>query len=816
MRTPKLMLKALGAVAFTAMVSVGCTGLKQYEIDAPDDLADKIAEYAAEKAAKQSDDYTEIDLTATLVGAEDNSSAWWSEFSQYFTVPSGKKLYLEFENFGSGVNNWNNWNVAVANGKERDTDGYAEYFVMRSDAYGWGNADYKGNMIEFDYNGVGVDGVNWDEFREKMQGAYVTLSLDHARAGAAYLEVHSVATDGFTIVEKYNQPVSATEDINAFLVADGSHFNMKKAYLVPSEIAEIPDYPLTELQLSNTPVTVALGDEDYWGATVATAVFEDGYTAEIPMEDLYIKEPDMSTTGTKTVVVSYAKTKLGKPGDPIAAYYTFEVTDFASISVTKLPYTTTYYLAGEAMPFFTGGLEVTGVKSDGSTAVLDNAALIFGDVQPLPGPQDIEIEFAGIKTSCPVTVKPGIEAVGATDFSNGWWTTFMAQDKPVPAGESATVHMFVYSDNLENWHSPCTILRNSALAEYAVTRMDSYGWGAGYEGNPDLKVESDWDFNVFAANQNMSAVSITVTNNGNNTADVVYNVTYATGETHVQKYLGIIVDSSDLQMGIVTEESYLVILDKPAADAKLVGISATATVNVVGGAKFLVLSPEAIQVMADYSDGSSAVLSASDVEFGINDMVYEATPGTYADVATVKYTPAGGSEMTAGVTLVVKASDQEGQATQVGASDFSGGWYDPATGYLTISKDWTVAAGQSQSVSMTVGSDNAGNWHSPSVVLRKADGSEYVVVRQDNFGWGNSWDACVKTCNWNWDTFASNINGSKVFITVSNDGQGMASICYHVVDASTDVYYQYYNQIAVDSSDVQFAVATEAAYLIFD
>ena len=317
MKTRKLMLLA----ALTAAVSVGCTALEPYTINAPSDLQDKIKEYADEKAANQSDEYTEIDITATLVGAEDNSSAWWTEFSQYFTVPPGKKLYVEFENFGSGANNWNNWNVCVSNG-ERDTDGYSEYFVLRSDWYGWGNADYNGAVIEFDYGG---GEVNWDEFREKMQGAYVTLSVDHARAGAAYLEVHSVSTDGFEIIEKYNQPVSATNDIDVFLIADGSHFNIKKAYLVPSEIEEIPDFPLVDLVLTQTPVAIALGEEDYWGETVATAVFEDGFYTVVPKEDLYITEPDMTTTGTKTVVVSYAKTKLGKAGDPVAAYYNFEV-----------------------------------------------------------------------------------------------------------------------------------------------------------------------------------------------------------------------------------------------------------------------------------------------------------------------------------------------------------------------------------------------------------------------------------------------------------------------------------------------------------
>jgi hypothetical protein len=54
---------------------------------------------------------------------------------------------------------------------------------------------------------------------------------------------------------------------------------------------------------------------------------------------------------------------------------------------------------------------------------------------------------------------------------------------------------------------------------------------------------------------------ITVTNNGNNTADILYNVTYANGETHFQKYAGVTVDSSDLTCALVTEVSYLVFVE---------------------------------------------------------------------------------------------------------------------------------------------------------------------------------------------------------------------------------------------------------------
>ena len=804
------MLKALFATAFTAAVTVGCTGLEPYTIDAPDDLAEKIAAYKAEKEAGKSDDYEEITLTTAIVGAEDNTSGWWTEFSQYFTVPSGKKLFIEFENFGSGANNWNNWNVCVANGKERDTEGYSEYFVLRSDAYGWGNADYAGSVIEFDYGG---GEVNWDEFREKMQGAHVTMSIDHARAGAAYLEVHSVATGGFDIVEKYNQTVSATEDINVFLIADGSHFNMKKAWLVPSEIAEIPDFNAESISVIGYPITVPLGNEDYWGDAVATVTFEDGFTATVAKEDLTITEPDMTTLGMKTVAYTYNLTKLGKPGKAVLGYYNFEVTDLASIAVTKAPVTSTYYLYDQAMPFFTQGLEVTGTKGDGSTVVLDNAALTFGQVQPVAGTQDIEISFSdGISTSFPVNVKIGTEAIGLPDYTNGWWTTFLSADKPVPAGESATVHLFVYSDNLANWHSPCTILRKADMTEYGVVRMDSFGWGTGYDGNPNLVLESDWNFDTFAANQNMSAVSITVTNNGDNTADVRYNVTYANGETHFQQYSGITVDSADLQMGIVTEESYLIVLESAAVDAKLIGIEASAEAFLIGGAKGLTLSSEGLKVNALYSDGSKLPLKTGlfTVDFADDNVFYAGTPGTVANVATVSYTDPVGAVFTAPVNLTVKASEQAAQTDPVGAADFSNAWW------TTFSNNWNVPAGTAQAVSMAVKSDNAGNWHSPCVILRKADGTEYVVVRMDNYGWGGSYDETVKTCDWNWDTFQANIDGSQVDITVANDGNGTASIRYHVVYANGEEHFQFYDGLAVDSADVTFAIVTEESYLIFD
>ena len=560
MKTQNLMLKALCALAAAAAVSMGCTGLEPYSVDAPEDLADKIAEYQAEKQASQSDDYTEITITTAIAGAEDNSTGWWTEFSQYFIVPSGKKLVVEFENFGSGANNWNNWNVCVATPYERGADGYSEYFVLRSDWYGWGNADYDGALIEFDYGG---QDVNWDEFREKMQGAYVTLSLDHARAGYAFLEVQSVAKDGFTITEKYNQKVSSTEDIEAFLICDGSHFNIKKAYLVPSEIAEIADEDAQSISVTGLPVSVEVGSpvEAILAEAVATVTYTDNSSAVVPLEDVNfaLDETFTAEIGKKTLVYSYSKTKQGNFGKSVAGYAEIEVTNpVVGLEVTVPPaFDTYYYFENASLAFRPAGMEVTAKYADGTTGNMPLSNLSFSEIELKEGPQDVTISYKEASTTCTINLVKGAYAVGAPDFTNPWWVTF-TPDFVIAAGESKVFEMDVYSDNLANYHSPCTNLRRADMSEYLVVREDHFGWGDSYEA---CGKESNWNWDYFAARLNGSHVVITVTNNGDNTADIRYAVKDSEGEEHFQNYLGIAVDSADLQVALVAEESYLVIAE---------------------------------------------------------------------------------------------------------------------------------------------------------------------------------------------------------------------------------------------------------------
>ncbi len=571
MNTFKLLRYVLFATVTIAISLSSCEKLELYTIDSPSDLQSKVDSIAAEKNKGDTGDTTFINISKAIVGADDNSSGWWSEFSDYFKVPSGKLLNLEFINHSSGANNWNNWNLAITNEvADRDDSGYKEYFVLRSDAFGWGGTmaaegySYDGNMISHNYADVSDNDDFWADFRTTMQGAYVTLEIDHSATGNVFVTATALGTNGVELVMTYQQPVSAANDIVAFLVCDGSYFEVKKAYLIPSKMVAIEDVKPVSISVSGMPELVELGNEDFWGDATAVVTFEDGSSAEVDFADLSFNTiPDMSTPGVKTVIVTYSKTKQGAYTQAVSTLYTLEVTNpISELEVTTLPLISTYYFYSEDPIIFNKtGIVVTATFSDGTQSVVSNNSLQFSNITAQEGTQEVLISYVGesstITTTCPITLVKGTAQVGVSDFSTAWWSAF-SEDYRVASGASKAVTLYCYSNNAENYNSPSVILRKESLEEFAVVRMDHFGWGDGFA---TAVASSNWNWDTFKPNISGSKVVITVTNNGDNTADVHYDVTFANGDTHFQNYDGVTIDSSDLNFALVTEGAYLVIID---------------------------------------------------------------------------------------------------------------------------------------------------------------------------------------------------------------------------------------------------------------
>ena len=167
-----------------------------------------------------------IAISKTTVGTPDCSTAWWTEFSDYFTIRPNSVFEIEFTNHTSGANNWNNWNLCVSSEAERNGTDYTEYFVIRSDLYGWGDSNYNGT--NWTSEGYG----DWDKFRVDMEGAKVTLTITRSEANVSVTAV-AECTDGTVYKETYQQDCGdGTQNINAFLIVDGSYLEMDKAKTV--------------------------------------------------------------------------------------------------------------------------------------------------------------------------------------------------------------------------------------------------------------------------------------------------------------------------------------------------------------------------------------------------------------------------------------------------------------------------------------------------------------------------------------------------------------------------------------------------------
>lgn len=128
-------------------------------------------------SAAQTVTLTGLTAAGTMVGNEDNSSAFFGAFSATWQVPVGKTATMEFDNFSSAAENYMNAIVVLQSTAAADDTAYSEYAVLRTDNYGWKGAlntnDNGTNTV-----GWGVESNwDWDTFKTFTNGATVALTV---------------------------------------------------------------------------------------------------------------------------------------------------------------------------------------------------------------------------------------------------------------------------------------------------------------------------------------------------------------------------------------------------------------------------------------------------------------------------------------------------------------------------------------------------------------------------------------------------------------------------------------------------------------
>lgn len=213
--------------------------------------------------------------------------------------------------------------------------------------------------------------------------------------------------------------------------------------------------------------------------------------------------------------------------------------------------------------------------------------------------------------------------------------------------------------------------------------------------------------------------------------------------------------------------------------------------------------PTGMVVTGTYSDGSSVVIDNAKLSFS-------AIP---AKAGSQPVTITAGENITATVNVTVS------EATVVKNSTDMIGTEDNSTAFLGAhSDDFNVPAGQTKSITFTNYSSLSDNWNNFVVILRKADLTEYAVVRADNYGWGTGYGACTPNgTQGDWATWLAGMNGAKVTVYVTNCGDGTADVQAVMQGTDDAISTQCYWGInTIDANDLNFALTVDGCHLVFN
>ena len=576
------------SAALGLLVLTGCDGADLYGVNAPDWISEKIDSINnAKNQGKEEEVLEGMQEDVYTVGATDFSTGFWAQFSKYYVIPDGKKFHLQFNlNINpSATNTYKNFAMILTNDVDRGGEGYTEYGAIRYDNQPSGNSEWGDYIDRSCVESTLTFNTDTDAGVEKL-GGKVTITIDRSDPNA-----FSVKMDNGVVTKTYNQKTplvnlnadQSNTNMRIFLVPEGSYINFLAANIEPiGGFTSAEDKNPLSMTLENVPDEVVKGStlEEAMANISATVQFEEGVTKVVPAAELLFSAiPDMDEPGEKTLIVIYNKTFKGENcSAPIVAYAKFKVVnEIASITLTKAPERTDYYfynsdatdgMEGRYLAFDPTGMEVVATYSDGTSAVIDNSKLSFSTVPAAPGTHKVTISSANGKTaetevnvavSKSSKATPSTTIVGAEDNSTGFWGAH-AEDINVPAGETREINFTNYSTLGANWNNFVPILRKADLTEYAVVRADNYGWGAGYDGNPDLLTsggQADWG--TWLAAMNGAKCTVWVTNCNNGTADVQCIMHGTDGIDYVQYYLGIrYVDPNDLFVSFTVDGCHLV------------------------------------------------------------------------------------------------------------------------------------------------------------------------------------------------------------------------------------------------------------------
>ncbi len=181
-----------------------------YQLGDPDVEMAEIEVAEEEEVVIELPEITADDSAIDTIGTTARDLAFWGDWSDGFELADGETKTVVLNNYSNAAANWDNYVVAFVN---VETEGhtapadqsadYAEYAVVRADAYGWGDADYAGDFT--------TSWTDWDSFPTMMLAANVTIEITR-NGGEIVMNTTFVDADGNEATEEATITSTLTAD----------------------------------------------------------------------------------------------------------------------------------------------------------------------------------------------------------------------------------------------------------------------------------------------------------------------------------------------------------------------------------------------------------------------------------------------------------------------------------------------------------------------------------------------------------------------------------------------------------------------------
>lgn len=488
---------ALGLLALTS-----CEGGDLFTINGPDWMSEKIDSIAASKNQGGEEEEIEgLHEDVYNIGAEDLSSGFWT-LGKTYVIPAGEKWQAQF-------------NLTV----NPDNKYYKNFYVVLNDWTGGPDVGAEYGVIRFDNDPT--KNSEWNTTGEEIDRSLIGGSFQNS----------SGADDIDASVQKMNGKITLTVDrSNGGLYIEMTNGNLTKTYTQTSS------FPSTG---SEADLACRVGIEgslvSFIGSTIEPI---GGYTSK---ED---KQPlSMEISGVPSEVL--VGTTLEEAVANVTGVVYFEQGVVKAVTAEDLTF--------QAIP----DIDELGQKT--LVAMYNKTFKGAACENPVAAVKAFSV-VNELSAFTETVVVPNPIILGAEDNTQAWWTVHTENIKVDPK-ETKVVHFTNYTNGENNWNNFVIVLNKADVSqEYAVVRADNWGWGAGYDGNPNLKTngtQGDWD--LWRASMDGAKVTAYITNNGDGSADIKAVMIGNNGVEYVQEYSGIsTIDPDDMYFRFTVDACHLV------------------------------------------------------------------------------------------------------------------------------------------------------------------------------------------------------------------------------------------------------------------